>query len=280
MKLKLACSDFSFPLVPFPAVLDLIRMLEVPAVDIALFEGYKHLNPSVELVHPERSGSRLRALLADREMTLADVFHIGTDRETLAPNNPDPEDNRKSRELFERALDYVKAAGGSHLTQLPGVNFSGVSVEAGFERSARELAWRAARAAERGVVYAVEPHTGSIIETPADALRLIREAPGLTYALDYTHFTRAGYPDAEIEPLLRHASHFHVRGAAKGRLQAPFAKNTIDYKRVLQAMQQVGYAGYLGLEYVWIDWENCNDCDNLSESILFRDFLTTAVKEV
>lgn len=280
MKLKLACSDCSFPLVSFPAALDLIRMLEVPAVDIALFEGYKHLNPSVELAQPEAKGSQLRTILADREMTLADVFHIGTDRETLAPNNPDPEDNRKSRELFERALNYVKAAGGSHLTQLPGVNFPGVSVAENFERSARELGWRATQAAERGVVYAVEPHIGSIIETPADALRLIREAPGLTYALDYTHFTRAGYPDAEIEPLLRHASHFHVRGAAKGRLQAPFDKNTIDYKGVLRAMQKVGYGGYLGLEYVWIEWEHCNECDNLSEIIRFRDFLNVAAKEL
>ena len=26
------------------------------------------------------------------------------------------------------------------------------------------------------------------------------------------------------------------------------------------------------IEYVWIDWEHCNECDNLSETILFRDF--------
>jgi len=23
---------------------------------------------------------------------------------------------------------------------------------------------------------------------------------------------------------------------------------------------------------VWIDWEHCNECDNLSETILFRNF--------
>ena len=38
-------------------------------------------------------------------------------------------------------------------------------------------------------------------------------------------------------------------------------------------MQQTGYAGWLGIEYVWIDWEHCNECDNLSETILFRDHL-------
>ena len=38
-------------------------------------------------------------------------------------------------------------------------------------------------------------------------------------------------------------------------------------------MRQVGYAGYVGVEYVWIDWEHCNEVDNLSETILMRDFL-------
>ena len=38
-------------------------------------------------------------------------------------------------------------------------------------------------------------------------------SPGLTLTLDYTHFTRLGLPDADVEPLLKVASHFHVRGA-------------------------------------------------------------------
>jgi len=36
-------------------------------------------------------------------------------------------------------------------------------------------------------------------------------------------------------------------------------------------MQESGYKGWVGIEYVWIDWEHCNECDNLSETILFRD---------
>jgi hypothetical protein len=56
-------------------------------------------------------------------------------------------------------------------------------------------------------------------------------------------------------------------------LQESFASNTIDYARVYAAMQETDYAGWIGIEYVWIDWEHCNECDNLSETILFRDFL-------
>jgi hypothetical protein len=42
---------------------------------------------------------------------------------------------------------------------------------------------------------------------------------------------------------------------------------------VLGAMDAAGYAGWLGIEYTWQDWEHCNECDNLSETLLFRDQL-------
>jgi sugar phosphate isomerase/epimerase len=281
MKLKLACADYSFPLLPFPETMDLIKSLKIGAVDVGLFEGHKHLVPSTELSRPEKFGKRLRVMLADRGLALADVFLVAaTDRENLAPNNPDPKNKRKSREVFERSLDYLNASGGRHLTQLPGVYFSGVSRKDSFDRSALELEWRAQRAAHRGIVFSVEPHLGSVVETPATALRMVRRAPSLTYALDYTHFTFAGYKDSEIESLLPHASHFHVRGAEKGRLQTPFKRNRIDFKRALRLMKAQGYKGYHAIEYVWIDWERSNECDNVSETILFRDHLISVSKAI
>lgn len=281
MKLKLACADYSFPLLPFPETMDLIKALKIGAIDIGLFEGHKHLVPSTELSRPEKCGKRLRVMLADRGLALADVFLVAaTDRENLAPNNPDPRNNRKSREVFERSLDYLNAAGGRHLTQLPGVYFTGVPRKDSFDRSALELEWRAQRAARRGIVFSVEPHLGSVVETPATAMRMAKRAPTLTYALDYTHYTFAGYKDDEIEPLLSHASHFHVRGAEKGRLQTPFKRNRIDFKRALRLMKIQGYNGYHALEYVWIDWERSNECDNVSETILFRDYLISVSKAI
>ena len=102
-------------------------------------------------------------------------------------------------------------------------------------------------------------------------MRLIDMTPGLTLTLDYTHFTYQGIPDAQIEPLVRHSSHFHARGGCQSRLQAPLKENTISYPQILRAMDRAGYSGYVGVEYVWIDWEHCNECDNLSETIQFRD---------
>jgi hypothetical protein len=70
-----------------------------------------------------------------------------------------------------------------------------------------------------------------------------------------------------------HASHFHARCARPGRLHTSFKDNTINYARVLRALKKSSYRGYLGVEYIWVDWERCNDVDNVSETILLRDFI-------
>ena len=102
---------------------------------------------------------------------------------------------------------------------------------------------------------------------------MAEEVLGLTYTLDYTHFARRGIADSEAEPLIQYASHFHMRGARRGRLQCSFQQNTIDYSRILRVMKQTGYNGYIGIEYVWTEWERCNEVDNLTETIFFRDFV-------
>ncbi len=68
-------------------------------------------------------------------------------------------------------------------------------------------------ASAQGITFSIEAHVGSIVPTPASAARLVQSVPGLTLTLDYTHFTRAGLPDQDVEPLIAHASHFHARGA-------------------------------------------------------------------
>ena len=124
---------------------------------------------------------------------------------------------------------------------------------------------------------------GSVAQRIDTDFGVPRAAPTLEEALDreidYGHFARAGIPDREVESLLAHASHFHVRGARRGALQASMRDNTIDFARILQVMRATGYRGYLGLEYVWTEWENCNRVDNLSETILCRDYLRSLLAD-
>lgn len=277
-RLKLASADFTFPLLPHDKVLDLIASLEMDGIDIGLFEARSHLWPSREFRNLAKSARTLRRKLDDRGLKPADVFlQMNPDFVPFAINQPDARRRKKARDTFVRTLDYASRLGSPHVTTLPGVYFDSEPQSDSWERSREELAWRAEQAKRDGIIFSIEAHVGSLAPSPQEAERLVTSVPGLTLTLDYTHFTRLGMPDSAIEPLVKYATHFHVRGAREGRLQAPFKENTIDYARVLKVMRASNYKGYLGVEYVWIDWEHCNECDNISETILFRDFLRKAM---
>jgi sugar phosphate isomerase/epimerase len=274
MKLKLACADFAFPLLPHDRVLDLIAMLEFEGVDIGLFEGRSHLWPSKVFTSTVKSGKQLGRKLADRRLRCADVFlQMNPSFIPYAVNHPEAARRRRARDWFLKTLEYAAACGAKHVTTLPGVHFDNEKPADSWQRCCDELAWRVEQSKQRRIVFSVEAHVGSIVPKPGEALRLVRSVPGLTLTLDYTHFTRSGLPDSAAQPLIAHASHFHARGARKGRLQASFQQNSVDYARVLRAMQKANYRGYVGVEYVWVDWEHCNEVDNLSETIQLRDFL-------
>ncbi len=277
MNIKLACADFAFPLLSHEQSLRLIAMLGFEGVDIGLFEGRSHLWPSREFENVARSAAALKRQFTEAlGLRVADVFlQTAADFRPYAINHPDAARRQLARDWFSRTVEYAAACGCQHVTILPGVHFEEESRERSFSRAVEELSWRVAVAQPYGVTLGTEAHVGSLVPDPVSAQELVSRVPGLTLTLDYTHFTRSGLSDEAVEPLLEHASHFHVRGARRGRLQAPFKDNVIDYRRVVDRMRQVGYRGWLGVEYVWIDWEHCNECDNLSETILFRDFLRT-----
>ncbi len=251
-----------------------MELISVCSRDARIFGHRANLN----ICH--KSAKTLRDKLSDRGLKPADVFlQLDPDFVPYAINHPETNRRQHARDTFVRALDYASALGSPHLTTLPGVYFeSDESAANSWRRSQDELAWRVEQAKLHGIAFSVEAHVGSLAPNPGEAERMVRGVPGLSLTLDYTHFTRLGLPDAEIEPLVRYASHFHVRGARKDRLQASFKDNVIDYTRVLAAMRASGYDGYLGIEYVWIDWEHCNESDNLSETILFRDFLRAQMR--
>jgi len=274
MKLKLACADFTFPLLPHDKVLDLIAALQIEGLDIGLFEGRSHLWPSKVFRNLKQTATGLARKLDDRGLRLADIFlQAAGDFTSLAVNHPEKARRDKARELFKKTLELTASAGGKHVTTLPGVHHLGESREDSLRRTSEELAWRLEQAEPYEITFSVEAHVGSIVPTPRDAENLVKMTPGLTLTLDYTHFTKVGMPDSAIEPLVTYASHFHARCACQDRLQSSYKQNTIDYGRVLKLMKKTAYKGYVGVEYVWIDWEHCNEVDNLSETILLRDFL-------
>ena len=281
MKLKLSCADFTFPLLSHDAALKVIALLGLRGVDIGLFAGRSHLRPEKELKHPEKNGAALHRRLATKGLVAGDIFlQLHENFTDFAVNHPDPSRRKFAREQFLKTLDYTAAAGSKHISILPGVTFGNEPRKKSLDRAAEELSWRVEQAAAVKLTVGVEPHVGSILDTPERAMQLAALVPGLGFTLDYAHFTRIGIPDSRIEPLTSRATHFHARCARKGRLQSSLKENTINFSRVLKALNQHRFNGWIALEYVWIDWEHCNEVDVLSETILLGRHLADAAEKI
>lgn len=274
MSLKLGISDYTFPKLTWDQALRLANDLGVEGIDIGIFAGRSHLRPEEVLFKPAVAAAKLVTVVRAHGLGIADIFgQPGAAFEEKAVNHPDQTQRKSAAEFFWRLLELAARCNAKHISLLPGAHFKQENPEDSLKRSADELAWRVEAAARMGIALGTEAHIGSVIPTPAHALKLLDLTPGLTMTLDYGHFACQGIPDAEVEPLLARTSHVHARAACKDKLQASFGENTIGFAQILRRLRDAHYAGYIVLEYVWTEWMHCNEVDNLSETILLRDHL-------
>jgi sugar phosphate isomerase/epimerase len=274
LELPLACGDHSFPLLEHDQAMQVVAMLGFTGFDLAVMGNRSHVRP--EHIHGDVPGhaARLKRKIDAQGLRLSDVFVIPwTDFETLAPNHPDPHERERARALFADVLELAARMEAPGMTMLPGIAWPGQRPEDSMARAAEELQWRAERAAHLGLRFSVEPHIGSIAPTPQAVGQLLDLAPGVELTLDYTHFVAQGIPEHSVDPLISRARHFQARGARPGRGQCAVKDSTISYERIVDEMISAGYDGYLAIEYVWIEWERMNECDNLSETVLLREQL-------
>src|SRR5205823_6491001 len=97
MKFKLACADFTFPLLAHDKVLKLIAMLGFEGVDIGLFEERSHLWPSREFADISRSAGDLKRKLGDLGLRPADIFlQMDPDFRPFAINHPESDRREKA----------------------------------------------------------------------------------------------------------------------------------------------------------------------------------------
>jgi sugar phosphate isomerase/epimerase len=107
---------------------------------------------------------------------------------------------------------------------------------------------------QRGVVIAIEPHVGSMLDTPDRVLELLDaiDSPFLKLNFDISHFNVMGIPIAEsVGALARHTVHTHVkdeRGVVPHYEFLIPGEGEFDYVAYLQAMREHGYAGFITAE--------------------------------
>lgn len=272
--MRLSCGNDSFPALPHDVSVELVARLGFDGYDLSLAGDRSQVRPADVLSDIGRWAGMLEERVRGRGLEFSDVFYVpDSSFEVMAPNHPDQGEREQGREQFRAMLELVARLGSPGMTMLPGLDWPHESHEESLERAAQELGRRVVEARERGIRLSVEPHVASVCRTPHDIAQLCEMASGLELTLDYTHYVCQGFSEREIEPLLRYARHFHARGGDGARLQAPLKESTIDYERIIDRMAEIGYDGYIAVEYCWVAWERLNEVDVLSETVIMRDRL-------
>ena len=272
--MKLSTCDYTFPLLTHENAIRLAAMMGFEGIDIGMMGNRSHLRPEYMSDNIKDIASKVKDMVSSVGIRVSDVFLIPwTDFETMSVNHPDTAERARSRDLFLKTLEFAKMLDSHSISTLPGIPWPEESFSASFNRAIEELSWRGEIAANAGIVFCVEPHIGSIIENPKDAVMLAESAPNVKLTLDYTHFIAKGLSEEQIEPLARYAGHVHARGANRHQLQARVKDNSIDYNRLVDVLKENGYDGWIAIEYVWTEWQNCNRCDNVSETLLLKQWI-------
>jgi sugar phosphate isomerase/epimerase len=278
--MRTSCTDLTFPLLGHEAALDLIAGMGFDAVDVCLSSAASHVRPEAVAADgagrwAERVGERIRA----RGLAVADVLLIqGMGHEDIPFNHPDPARRARAGDLFAAALEFAAGIGAAGVTVLPGATWPGEERATVIDRSVDALRRLTDRAQEAGIAISAEPHLGSwAAVTPEAPLELVGRCEGLRLTVDPCHFVYGGTDARELDPLLPHTRHVHVRGGRPGRLQTSFEDNTIDYGSIADQLGRLGYEGALATEYVWFHgggpYARCDENDCVAESVLFRRFL-------
>lgn len=116
-----------------------------------------------------------------------------------------------------------------------------------------------------GITVVIERHIGSFADTPERIARLLdaidRPNVALNYqVLDFLPPDQADAQPADAALLIRHARYFHLKNYQRNEVEngplmlgAALADGVLDYRAILNAALDAGYAGPLTIEFLAAD---------------------------
>ncbi len=273
--MRLTVSGHTFEMLPLEGVLAIVHHMGFKGVDISGFHarGRIGFEPEDILADPQGQADILNAALEKYGLDCVDFFpQFGASPGERSLNDPDEAVREHSLKLVEACAHFCKLTNTPGMTILPGVDHTSRSLEDNLRVSGESLKKACDLAAKHDVELRFEPHMSSVAQTPERAIFLLTHyAPEAKFTLDYSHYVLQYIPEERIHPMIAYTGHVHLRPARPGRLQTRQADNSIDWAEVIRRLKEAGYTGAVSIEYVAMDWFDCNDVDTLSETIFTKE---------
>jgi sugar phosphate isomerase/epimerase len=258
--MRLTVTSWSFPACTLVEAWGIAQALGFQAMDLGLLHGAA-LDRGRIIADPEGAAGALGGIAASNLYWL-----FGAD---IAQNAvSDPGARARNEAEFVQVCRFARAAGCPSIFVLPGI--TGPSA---FDAAAAGLRGLVAVAEAHGIQLTVEPHVGGLLASPSQTFRMLDAVPGLRLTLDYAHFVCLGFRQEDIDPLIPHAAHLHMRQARPGALQAKWGEGVLDFTAMVGRLRDAEYQGYVAVEYVHQGYMNTLFDDVLTETVAMRDHL-------
>jgi len=264
---EISCHSWAFNDLTLPEALGTIARLGFRYVDLGTGP---HLNPA-RAANPETRQAALRELRGDLTMfnlKIADLY-------LMLPRISVNDEKKRNTDvmLFKAMLPFAQTIRIDGITISPGLVHPEDDTEA-WDRTVAALREMQQAAQESQIPLSIEPHLDSMAATPERALQLIEEVEGLQITLDLAQMACQGIKLKKLEELLPHVRHVQLRQARRNKLQTPFDKGKIDLAEFIDALREVNYSGYLGIEYMQtVDWHGMQAVNSIVEVSRMRDEL-------
>ena len=232
----------------------LMLMAENGYAGVALTLDHNHFDPFAKdwEVDAKRLSQRLRGL------GFGSVIETGA-RYLLDPRQKheptlvtaDPAGRARRIAFLHRAIDVGSLLGSEAVSFWAGVPKPGVDPAEAWDWLRAGLEQVVAYAGRRGVVAALEPEPGMLVETVDDYRRLAADLPGLKLALDTGHLLVTGErePVAAIAEFKDQLGTVTIEDMKRGEhVHLPFGEGDMDVPGVLGALESVGFGGLVCVE--------------------------------
>lgn len=274
--MKLGYSTWGMPTVPIDVIIPHLARLGYDGVELTVIPGY-----SIELdTLDQAERQRIAGLLKQHKLELPAI----AGHRSLVAEDPasHAENMRRLKGTVDLAVDWAQDG------RPPCIDTTAGGTPAEWDKLLPRLLDRlgelVAYAATRGVVIAIEPHVGSMLDTPDRVLEFLKllPSPFLKLNFDISHFNVMGISIEEsVSKLAAYSVHTHVkdeRGAVPNFEFLIPGEGEFDYVTYLKRMRHYGYAGFISAE-VSIMVQRRPNYDPLAAATMTYETLARAFRE-
>ena len=162
-----------------------------------------------------------------------------------------PEGRARRVAFLQRAVDIGAMLGAEAVSFWAGVPNSGLEADLATGWLREGIEHVLGHAGKRGVVAALEPEPGMLVETLDDWLVLARDLPGLALALDLGHCLVTGErePPAAVREFAANLGTVAIEDMRRGdHTHLPFGEGDMDIPACLDALEEVRFRGLVCVE--------------------------------